>query len=350
MADKDTTPAKLFWLQSSPHIVRADDTAKIMSRVILSLLPVTVFGIIIFGISALLNVVVSVACAVIGEALFRRITKQDIRIKDYSAVVTGLLLALVLPPSTPLWMTAIGALFAVIIAKEFFGGLGANVFNPALTGRAFLLMSFGTAITSWIPASGPWTKFFQLYQPVDGVTVATPLNYVKMGTGTIADYAQQLGGAASDFGVVMQHLFLGTRAGCIGETSILLILIGAIFLLVTKTIDWRAPVGMLLSAAVLGGALGKAPFCDSVLFTLMSGGLLFGAVFMTTDYTTTPVTAWGKFIFGLGAGIIVVLIRQFGNYPEGVMFSILIMNMATPFLNRILRPKYGAAKSKGGAK
>lgn len=337
MAENENQTAKLLYIQSSPHIVRADDTAKIMSRVIISLLPVTVWGIVIFGVSALLNVAVSVAAAVIGEALFRRITKQDIRIKDCSAAVTGLLLALVVPPSTPLWMTALGALFAVIVAKEFFGGLGANVFNPALAGRAFLLMSFPAAMTTWLKPSGIRTPFYQFSggNLVDGATTATPLGIIKEGAASGFGAVESSLGVSS-YGEMLKDLFLGNRAGSIGETSILLILAGCVFLLATKTIDWRAPVGLIAAAFVASWALGLDP-----VFSVLSGGVVFGAVFMATDYTSAPVTEYGKLIFGAGAGLLVVLIRRFGNYPEGVTYGILIMNMATPFLNRILHKKYG---------
>lgn len=326
---------KLLLLQSSPHITSSDNVSKIMSRVVIALLPVTVFGITNFGITALLNVAVSIAAAVIGEALFRRITKQDIRLKDCSAVVTGLLLALVIPPTTPLWMTALGAVFAIVVAKEFFGGLGANVFNPALAGRAFMLMSFPAQMTTWLNPA----KAGSIFRP-DGTTGATPLsllNPAEAASGASAVVPSQL------------DLFFGFRGGCIGETSIFLILIGGVFLLITNTIDWRAPVGMMASAAILGWALGLGPVA-----TLLTGGLVFGAVFMATDYTSAPVTETGKLIFGIGAGVIVVLVRKFGAYPEGVMFSILIMNALTPFLNRILHKKYGFVKPKkpaqGGSK
>jgi electron transport complex protein RnfD len=345
----ETNTPKLLWLQSSPHIVQPDNVSRIMSRVVISLIPVSVFGVVMFGISALLNIAVAVAVSVVAEALFRRITRQDIRINDYSAVVTGLLLALVIPPSTPLWMTALGAIFAIVIGKEFFGGLGGNVFNPALIGRAFMLMSFPAAMTTWIKPSGISTPI------VDAVTTATPLGILQEGIVAAADGISHASGSlgaveyslgASSYGEMFKDLFLGNNAGTIGEISVLLILLGGLFLLVTKTIDWRAPVGMIVSAAVFSTVVGQNP-----IFTLLTGGLMFGAVFMVTDYTTTPVTGAGKLIFGAGAGLIVVLVRQFGNYPEGVMFSILIMNALTPFLNKILRKKYGfVAPKKDGAK
>jgi electron transport complex protein RnfD len=343
---------KLF-LQSSPHIVRPDDTAKIMSRVIISLLPVSVWGVVIFGISALLNIVVAVAAAIVGEAFFRRITKQEIHLKDCSAVVTGLLLALVIPPSTPLWMTALGSLFAIIVVKEFFGGLGANVFNPALGGRAFMLMSFPAALTAWLKPTGIGTPFYQISAStsktvVDAATMATPLNIIKEGHLSGQAALDAVSKSFASIGVdpnVYQTLFLGNRAGCIGETSIFLILVGGIFLLATKVIDWRAPLALIVTAFVASAAFGMDP-----VFSILSGGIMFGAVFMATDYTSAPVTEWGKVIFGIGAGLIAVLIRKWGNYPEGASYGILIMNMATPFLNRILHKKYGFVAPVKGAK
>ncbi|MDR0408799.1 MAG: RnfABCDGE type electron transport complex subunit D [Spirochaetaceae bacterium] len=345
MAENENQTAKLLYLQSSPHIAAADDVSKIMSRVIIALLPVTVWGIVIFGVSALLNVAVSVAAAMAGECLFRRITKREIRVKDCSAALTGLLLALVLPPATPLWMTALGAIFAIVVAKEFFGGLGANVFNPALAGRAFLLMSFPAAMTTWLKPSGIRTPFYQFTggNIVDGATTASPLGLLKE-SGGLGAVESSMG--VSSYGEMLKELFLGNRAGCIGETSILLILAGGVFLLVTKVIDWRAPAALIATTFVASWAFGMDP-----VFSVLSGGVVFGAVFMATDYTSAPVSEYGKLIFGVGAGLLAVLIRKFGNYPEGASYGILIMNMATPFLNRLLHKKYGyVAPVKGAGK
>jgi len=321
-----------------------------MQRVLFALSPVSVFGVILYGVPALLTILVSIAAAELAEALFRKITRQDIRARDLSAAVTGLLLALILPPGTPLWITALGAIFAIVVAKEFFGGLGANVFNPALIGRAFLLMSFPVAITSWaIPRA-----FFAAVPngaAADAVSGATPLGIIKLGN-TIADVGAGLAAnglaPGSDYWSTITSLLLGIRGGCIGESSIALILVGFIYLLVTGTIDWRAPVSMIVSFFVFSFLFGRDP-----LFAILSGGIFFGAVFMTTDYVTAPLTAKGKLIFGFGAGLIAVLIRQWGNYPEGVSYGILIMNAVTPFLNRLLQRKYGYVKprkAEGGTK
>ena len=295
-----------------------------MRNVLLALAPVTVFGIVLYGRHALFVALVSVVSAEVAEVLFWLAAKREARVRDLSAVVTGLLLALTLPPGTPLWMTALGAVFAIVVAKEFFGGLGANVFNPALIGRAFLLTSFPAALTSWAAPGA------------DAVSAATPLSVIKLGAGNPAleDFVRQ--GLASGDGELWLRLFLGNHSGTIGETSVLLIVIGGIFLALTRTIDLRAPLAMTGSAFILSAILGLDP-----VYGLLSGGLLFGAVFMATDYVSAPVTEMGKIIFGMGCGVITVLIRKFGAYPEGVMYSILIMNAVTPHLNKILHKKYG---------
>ncbi|MDR1286619.1 MAG: RnfABCDGE type electron transport complex subunit D [Treponema sp.] len=334
-----------LFLSSSPHIVSPVTTARLMGNMLLALAPVTVYGVILFGLPALLTVIVSTVSAVAAESLFRIITGKKVRAADLSAGVTGLLLALVLPPSTPFWITALGAVFAVVAAKEFFGGLGANVFNPALAGRAFLLMSFPVALTAWHrPATGFVLRLpGSLGAPVDGISGVTPLGITSgesaAGVGK-AFFASGLSSSA-DYLSTIRTLFTGNHAGSIGETSALLILAGMIFLLIKKTIDWRAPLSMIAASFITAFAVGLDP-----LFSVLSGGLLFGAVFMTTDYVTSPLAARGKWIFGAGAGIIVILIRKWGSYPEGVTYGILIMNAFVPFLNRLLPRKYGFTPKK----
>jgi electron transport complex protein RnfD len=303
-----------------------------MGNMLIALAPVSVFSVVIFGLPVLLNIMTAMAAAVGGEALFRLVTRRDIRVKDFSAGVTGLLLALVIPPSLPLWMTALGAFFAVIVAKEFFGGLGANVFNPALAGRAFLLMSFPAAATTWHP---PQERFPLAL--TDATSGASYLGLLKSGVEITVPYRD-----------MVKEMFFGYQAGSAGETSSLLILAAFAYLLITKTIDWRAPAAMVLTAFAAAFLLGFDP-----LPAVLSGGLLFGAVYMTTDYVTSPLLPWGKIIFGAGAGLITILIRKFGTYPEGVCYSILIMNCAVPFLNKMLPRKYGFVPkktSKGGVK
>ncbi len=309
-----------IYLSSSPHFSAKRSTSTIMLCVIIALLPLCVYGVILFGLPAFLTIFVSVTSCVVFEWLFQKLTKQPIRTRDLSAVVTGIMLALVLPPATPIWMTMLGALFAIVVAKGFFGGIGANVFNPALTGRAFLFVSFPVVMSTWT-------------LPFDGVTGATVLSQIKGGS------------FSADANTYLQY-FLGNRAGCIGETSVLLILVAFIFLLFTRIIDWRAPVAMVAVSTLCTWLSGGDP-----LMNILSGGLMFGAVFMVTDYATSPVTKYGRLLFGAGCGLITFLIRKFGGYPEGVMFSILIMNALTPFLNKLVPTKYGYKKNcKGVAK
>jgi electron transport complex protein RnfD len=314
-----------------------------MGHVLAALVPVSVFGVVLYGVPALAVLLTCIAASAAGEALFRLVTRQKNRSGDLSAVVTGLLLALVLPPGTPLWMAALGSVFAVVVAKEFFGGIGANVFNPALSGRAFLLMSFPTAIATWTVPGRAWGDALSAASGgMDGLSTATPLGILKMG-GNVSDVAAHLFQAGlapgETYRDMLQTLFIGNRGGTIGESSIMLILAGCAYLLIMKIIDWRAPLAMVAAGAGAAFLLRMDP-----LFAVLSGGLVFGAVFMATDYVTAPLTAKGKLIFGAGAGIITMLIRKWGNYPEGVTYGILIMNAVTPFLNRLLQKKYGYVK------
>ena len=301
-----------IYLSSSPHFSDKSSTSGIMLAVVIALLPLCVYGVILFGLPALVTIIVSTACCVVFEMLFQMATKQTITIKDCSAIVTGILLALVLPPTTPIWMTMLGSAFSIIVAKSFFGGLGANIFNPALAGRAFMFVSFPSQMgATWL-------------QPgADAISSATVLSTIKAGS------------FAANSDTYLKY-FLGNRAGCIGETSIILILLAFIYLFVTRIIDGKATISMVATVALATWISG-----GDVVMALISGGLLFGAVFMVTDYATTPVTSWGRIAFGFGCGLITFLIRKFGGYPEGVMFSILIMNAVTPFLNNLTSRKYG---------
>ncbi len=337
-------------LSSSPHFTMGVNTQMIMLTVLISLLPECIYGVVLFGVRALITILVSVATCVCAEALFQLITKQKVCVSNLSAAVTGVLLALVLPSTIPAWMVVIGGVTAVVIAKGLFGGLGSNVFNPALTGRGVLVMSFASVVSaSWFnPASeaNKWSFAESSLNNVDAITSATTLSHIKAGN------------FLADSSTYLQYL-LGNRAGCIGETSILLILISFTFLLVTHVIDWRAPVTMVLTVAVctfissLIGTQSAIAALSSTIMALLTGGLLFGATFMVTDYATTPVTKPGRLLFGFGCGLITFLIRRFGGYPEGVMFSILIMNAVAPFLNKVTSRKYGYGKKAqrmGGAK
>ncbi|MBQ9538803.1 MAG: RnfABCDGE type electron transport complex subunit D, partial [Treponema sp.] len=311
---------------SSPHFTAGGTTQKIMAAVLLAALPECVWGVVTFGVRALLVLLVSVASCVIAEWLFQKATKQKVTVDNLSAAVTGVLLALVLSSEVPLWMVVIGAVVAIVVGKGLFGGIGSNVFNPALTGRGFMVISFGAAMSSWKSAA-----------PLDAVSSATVLSEIKAGS---------FAAGGSD----LLQFFLGNRAGCIGEVSVLLLILSFIFLLGMGIIDWRAPVAMIATFAVatfiaaLVSAGDAAAACSDVLLGLCTGGLVFGAVFMVTDYATTPVTKYGRLVFGFGCGLITFLIRRFGGYPEGVMFSILIMNSVAPFLNKLTARKYGYGK------
>ncbi|MGP1587318.1 MAG: RnfABCDGE type electron transport complex subunit D [Treponemataceae bacterium] len=323
-----------IYLSSSPHAIKKISTAKIMACVIISLLPICVYGTVLFGLKALITLLVSTASCILFEFLFQLTTKQKITINDCSAAVTGILMALALPPSVPAWMTILGAFFAIVVTKGFFGGIGSNVFNPALAGRAFMFVSFPTQMgATWLD---PSKKISWINAGADAISSATALSQVKQGIFEITPDTYL-------------KYFLGNRAGCIGETAIFLILIAFIFLMAMKIIDGKATISMIGITLICSALAG-----EDVLFALLSGGLIFGAVFMATDYATTPVTSWGRIIFGTGCGLITFLIRKFGGYPEGVMFSILIMNALTPFLTKIVGGrKYGYHKKtdkKGAAK
>lgn len=289
----------------SPHVRDTDSTEKIMFTVLIALLPVLGASIYLFRWDAVRLVLLSAAAAVATEAIFQRLRNKPITIGDGSALVTGVLLGLIVPPSLPSWMVILGSAFAIAIGKQVFGGLGHNPFNPALVGRAFLTASFASAMTSWTA-------------PFDAVSAATPL---------------VLGAARSN----LPNLFFGAVAGSLGETSALAILIGGIYLFYKGALDYRIPVGILGTVVVMSLITGQDP-----VFHLLAGSVLFGAVFMATDPVTSPVTVRGRWIFGIGVGLIIMLIRVWGSYPDGVTFAILLMNAVTPLLNRWTRPRiYG---------
>lgn len=289
----------------SPHIHSGRSTAGVMRDVLIALLPATVAGAVIFGLRSLLVVALCVATSVGFEALFNLICKKDQTVGDLSAAVTGLLLALNLPANIPLWQCVIGSLFAIVVVKCLFGGIGCNPVNPAITARIFMLVSFGSMTTAALPTL------------VDTASSATPLS----------------GGAAS-----LNDLLLGLRGGALGETCAVALLLGFVYLLVRRIISWHIPVAFIGSVYLFSFFMeGMDPM--AALSAILSGGLLLGAVFMATDYTTSPTTPWGKIIFGLGAGLLTFLIRYFGTYPEGVSFAILFMNILTPYINSWTRRK-----------
>ena len=305
-------------ISTAPHMHNPLTTQRLMQYVFIALLPTAAWGVYAFGFSALLVLCVSMASAVCAEFLWQKIAKQPVRVGDFSALVTGLILGLNLPATAPWWMVIIGAFFAIIIVKQLFGGLGDNFLNPALAARAVLLASWPVHMTASACVN---PTFFQA--GVDAVSTATPL-------GAPANYT-------------LMQLFLGQAPGAIGEVSKAAILIGLLFLLVTKVISWRIPVLMTASVfcctMLIGGATPEA-----ALAAVLSGGVLFGAVFMATDYVTSPITPWGQVIYAIGIGLIITLIRQFGSYPEGVTYGILLMNIATPLIDRIPRKIYGVKK------
>ncbi len=301
-----------------------------MLAVILSLLPAGAAAAWLFGWDAIRLIAVCVVTCVLSEALARKWMKRDIGITDLSSVVTGLLLAYNLPPAFPSWMAAVGSVVAIVIAKQVFGGIGYNVFNPALIGRIFLLIAFPVQMTTWslwripCPAEG-----------VDAITTATPLGLVKT--------TLQMGGAIPFRfdGATAWDFFLGLSNGCIGEVSIICLLIGGIYLLWRRCIYWQVPVFYIGTVALFATILWKIDPARNLnpLFHILSGGLILGAFFMATDMVTTPVTKWGMVIFGIGCGILTMVIRKWGGYPEGVSFSIVLMNAITPLLNRATKPR-----------
>ena len=300
----------------SPHISSSNSTQRTMLDVILALVPVSIAAVILFGIPALLVIAVCVVSAVAGEAVFNIAVKKEQTIGDLSAVVTGLILALNLPANVPLWQAAVGSVFAIVIVKGIFGGLGKNIVNPAIAARVFMLIAFGSMTKAAFPTG------------LDSVSGATPL----------ADLA-------NDKAVNLLDLFLGKCGGALGETCTVALLIGGIYLLVRKVISWHIPVAFigttfLFTFAVEGWNL------ETTLAWVLSGGLVLGAFFMATDYVTSPTTAKGKLIFGIGAGVITVLIRFWGGYPEGVSFAILLMNIVNPYIDSLTPRKIFGGKKK----
>ena len=322
MKPNDTSPHYL--LSSSPHAHAPVSVSRVMLDVVLALIPTTIAGCVFFGLPAVWTVLVCVGSAVVTEALCRRAMGREQTVGDLSAVLTGLLLALNLPAGLPLWMAALGSVFAIAIAKQVFGGLGMNPFNPALAARAFLLVSFTGPMTTWL-------KPFWWRTP-EAMTTATPLAAMK----TMSASAE----AASTTLPGLGDLFLGTMPGCIGEVSAAALLLGAAYLLVRRVITWHIPASFLATCAVCAWIMGGAP----VLTQLLTGGVVLGACFMATDYVTSPTTAKGRLIFGCGCGLLCMLIRRYGAYPEGCSFAILVMNAFAPLISRWTKPKPFGAK------
>lgn len=315
---------KLF-VEASPHIRSAWTTQKIMMNVLIALCPALIASTYIFGIKALVLTVICCACCVLFEYLFSLITKRQNTISDLSAVVTGMLLAFNLPVDLPIYMAVIGCFIAIVIVKCLFGGIGQNFANPAITARIALMLSFTASMTKW-------TAPFSWKDGVDATVSATPLS--EMASSRAAEPSVLI----SDNMPSLLDMFLGNRAGCLGETCIVALLIGGIYLIAIGLVRPTTPVCFIGTVAVLALIAGKGDF-NYVLYQLMSGGLVLGALFMATDYATTPLTTKGKIIFGVGCGLITFAIRLFANMPEGVSFSILIMNCLTPLIDRYTAPK-----------
>lgn len=295
-----------------------------MGWVLAALAPAGLAGAYFLGARSLSVVAVCVTACVLTEAAWQRSSKQPVTISDLSAAVTGVLLAYNLPPAIPLWMAACGSVFAMIIAKHFFGGLGQNIVNPALAGRAMMLICWPVAMTTWT---------------IHGVTGATPLAALKDGTQAAAGIAGAL--------PPLRDLFIGNMGGCIGETSAAALLIGGGILIFKGIISWRIPVVYIATVAVTSVLCGRQA---GPLYEILTGGLMLGAFFMATDYTTSPMTAKGQYVFAFGCGVIASLIRAFGGYPEGVSYSILIMNLAVPLIDRVTVPRILGEAKKSGSK
>ncbi len=322
-------------VSSSPHIRAPEDTRSIMLDVCIALCAPLIIAVYYFGVRTLTLTVVSVVSCVVFEALYRRVMKKNSTIHDLSAVVTGMLLAYNLPASAPLWLPVVGSFFAIVIVKQLYGGLGKNFLNPALCARVFLFSWPGLMQTFTAPTPG---AFFEMpvFGKVDAVTAATPLSYMKQGLLPTEQFT-------------MNEMFLGQKGGSLGEVSVLILLLAFVYLLVRRVITPRIPVAMVGTVALLtflfpqgGNASG-----EWMLYQVMSGGLMLGAVFMATDYTTSPVTTRGQWIYGFGCGVLTVFIRYFGSYPEGVSYAILLMNACVWLFDKNALPRrFGVARFK----
>jgi electron transport complex protein RnfD len=332
MAETDTHK---FIVSTNPHAHSGDSVQRIMLDVIIALLPALLLSFHFFGWHAVRLVTTCVVGCVAIEALCRKMMGRDLGIFDLSAVVTGILLAFNLPPSLPCGMALVGCVFAIAIAKQLFGGIGYNPFNPALVGRVALLISFPVAMTKWHDALHParWTSMSWAW--ADGTTTATPLGAVKTAI------SMQQAPPIVWGNTTMLNYLMGNMSGCIGEVSALALILGGLYLLYRRCISWHIPVAYVGTVAIIAAILRVAqPEANMpVLFHLLGGGLMLGAIFMATDMVTSPLTKPGMLIFGAGCGVLTMVIRRWGGYPEGVSFAILLMNSITPLINRATRPR-----------
>ncbi|MCA9733403.1 MAG: RnfABCDGE type electron transport complex subunit D [Deferribacteres bacterium] len=331
-------------IRTSPHLKSAVSTDQIMMNVVIALVPTTVFAIYAFGLAALLILSVTTISAVLTEHIYCRLNNKESTISDWSAVITGLLLGLTLPPALPLWMAALGGIASIAVVKLLFGGLGYNIFNPALGGRAILQAAFPVAITTWHPAfladrftnipssSLAWPFTTPAY---DAVASATPLGNMKFNH------------IATD----VTDMVMGLTSGSVGETSAALILLGGLYLVARNMMSWKIPVIIFLTVAVFSGIVHFFnPATPTPQFMLFSGGMMLGAVFMATDMVSSPVTEKGVIVYSIIIGIMVTVIRLWGGLPEGMMYAILMGNAVTPLLNRSLKSRVYGTGRKGGAK
>lgn len=333
-----------YYISSSPHIASGESIPKIMFSVTCSLLPAAGYAVYLFGWRALAIMVLSILSCVLTEAVIQKLLKKKITVDDGSAILTGLLLAFNVSAQVPLYLPIIGGFFAIAVGKQVFGGLGYNPMNPALLGRAFLLASWPTHMTvfSDAPPRGSTVS------GIDLITQATPLNVFKQSKDILAKAGEYSADKVAEAQQAIEQLyhnidkiFFGQIGGCIGETSAFLLLLGAAFLLYKRYITWHIPVSYIATVAVLAWIFGGSSglFSGNVLFHVFSGGLILGAFFMATDMVTSPITGKGQIIFGAGCGVITMLIRLIGGYPEGVSYSILLMNLMVPAIDRATRPR-----------
>jgi len=326
--------ADLF-VSVSPHVKDDITVSRIMWTVTVCLIPPLILSVFIFGFQTLIITLISVASCVATEAISQKLLGRSITIKDGSAIITGVLLAYVIPPGVPLWMPILGSIMAIFVTKALMGGIGFNIFNPALIGRAFLVATYPVAMTTaWLVPIRDASIFKFMGSGVDAISAATPL-YVLKHYGMTA-LIEKFGSMSSMY----TNFFIGLRPGCIGETSVLLLLIGGIFLIYKKYITWHIPVSVIVSTGFFTWVFGgETMFTGNPLLAVLSGGLILGAFFMATDYVTSPIQKRGKIVFGIGIGALTVLIRLKGSYPEGVCYAILLMNPLTPALDQWFKPK-----------
>lgn len=322
--------ADILSVSTSPYIRSGDSVSKIMWTVNLALAPAAIFGVVYFGMPAFINIIVAIAAAVGAEYAVQKIRKVKVTAFDGSAFLTGLLLAMCVSSEMPYYMTAIGSIIAIVIAKHSMGGLGHNIFNPAHIGRAALMVSWPVAMTTWPSMT---TK-------ADVVTSATPLGILKLQG--YSELVSTFGGQSE----LYRAMFLGTRNGSIGETCTILLILGGVYLIHKKIVNWQIPLVMIGTVGILTWIFGpEGYFTGDALFHMMAGGLVIGAFFMATDMVTIPITKKGQIIFAVGAGILTTLIRLKGGYPEGVCYSILLMNSVTPLIDLAIKPRiYGTGR------